>query len=88
MTPEDKRKTIMNPARVRWGCRRGMLELDYLLLSFFEDYYMHLSEHEKMSFVSFLEEEDNRLYQWLVKRERSPFPEEYRFLLPLILPHE
>ena len=36
--------------RLRWGCRRGMLELDMLLLPFFDEHYLNMTEKEKQSF--------------------------------------
>ena len=39
--------TLDPPSRVRWHCRRGMLELDLLLLRFFNARYATLSDTDK-----------------------------------------
>jgi antitoxin CptB len=56
-------------AHLRWHCRRGMLELDLLLLPFLEKKYPDLSEQEKLLFEQLLACEDQDLYDWLVKKE-------------------
>src|SRR5579863_8836878 len=47
--------------RVRWQCRRGMLELDLLLQSFFDKHYVSLSEVNKALFEQLLEHHDQDL---------------------------
>ena len=37
--------------RLRWRSRRGMLELDLLLLPFFDDVFLELSDAEQQAFV-------------------------------------
>lgn len=37
---------LNNKARLRWACRRGMLELDVLLMPFVEEGYDALSAEE------------------------------------------
>lgn len=54
---------------VRWQCRRGMLELDMMLLPFFESQYEDLTFDEKVAFIDLLTESDQTLYQWLIGRE-------------------
>ena len=60
---------------VRWQCRRGMLELDMILLPFFEEQYVGLTVDEKIAFIDLLKEEDQVLYQWLIGREEPVTPE-------------
>lgn len=52
-------------ARLKWRCRRGMKELDLLLLPFVESGYHTLSEHEVAILEIMLEEPDPDLYSWL-----------------------
>lgn len=52
-------------SKIRWQCRRGMLELDLLLLDFVEKKYEKLNEIEKQQFESLLTHSDQDLYQWL-----------------------
>ena len=50
--------------RLRWRTRRGMLELDLLLLPFFDEVFHSLSGHEQEVFIRLLEQEDPDLLQW------------------------
>lgn len=56
-------------ARVRWHCRRGMLELDVLLLNFFDKQYQHMDKSDQLAFEKLLECGDQELFNWLVKQE-------------------
>ncbi|TCV90213.1 FAD assembly factor SdhE [Sulfurirhabdus autotrophica] len=49
--------------RLRWRCRRGLLELDIVLERFIEHHYSSLSELEKASFIELLTEADNDLWE-------------------------
>lgn len=55
--------------RVRWACRRGMLECDLFLVPFFETSYDELSIDEKALFETLLKENDVELYAWLMGTE-------------------
>lgn len=57
---------IKNDGRLRWKCRRGMLELDVLFERFLQQGYDQLSEAEQILFESLLEEPDPVLYNWLL----------------------
>ncbi|MDQ8039160.1 MAG: succinate dehydrogenase assembly factor 2 [Rickettsiella sp.] len=57
-----------NINRLRWQCRRGMLELDLLLIPFFDRYYLGLSASDKLLFERLLSYEDQDLYRILIKR--------------------
>ncbi|RTR35102.1 succinate dehydrogenase assembly factor 2 [Shewanella atlantica] len=65
----------MNIARVRWACRRGMLELDVLFQPFVESQYEQLSTEDKNIFVRLLEGEDPELFAWFMGHEQCPDPE-------------
>lgn len=69
------KKTISSSARLRWACRRGMLELDLLLLPFFERIFATLSEHDQQLFEQLLSCNDQELYNWLIKHESVTYPE-------------
>jgi antitoxin CptB len=55
--------------RLRWQCRRGMLELDLLLRGFLEEHYQQLNEHEQGLFVALLDTPDQELLELLMGRE-------------------
>ncbi len=60
----------MNPqhklARLRYQCRRGMLELDVFLPAFFDHRFNHLGEQEQQLFEQLLTEPDPDLFAWLM----------------------
>ncbi len=62
----------MNIARVKWACRRGMLELDVLFQPFVETQYELLSDQDKATFVRLLECEDPELFAWFMGHETCP----------------
>ena len=68
-------KDITNISRVRWGCRRGMLELDILFSPFVEKYYEVLSITDKQTFIRLLSCEDPELFAWFMGHESCPDPQ-------------
>lgn len=52
-------------ARIRWRCRRGLLELDLILLAFFDQHYARLSLAEQGAFERLLAVPDNALLAYL-----------------------
>ena len=71
-------------SRLRWRCRRGMLELDLLLQGFVEQGYTALDETERVLFMELLEMPDQELFEYLMaikkpeKKEFSPVIEKIR----------
>ena len=55
-------------ARLRWQCRRGMRELDALLLAFVDSAGAALTEAETASFEAILELPDPVLHSYLLGR--------------------
>lgn len=62
-------------AKLRWNCRRGMLELDLLLLPFLEKKFSSLSETEQAIFERLLACTDQDLYNWLIGHEQPTDPQ-------------
>lgn len=58
-----------NKSKVRWACRRGMLELDKILINFCEQEFDNLSDNKKQSFIDLLEYNDTELNSWLIGDE-------------------
>jgi antitoxin CptB len=48
-------------ARLRWQCRRGTKELDFLLLRYLDKGYLEADDEEKALFVELLALEDDEL---------------------------
>lgn len=67
-------KNPLNPKRIRWACRRGMLELDVLLLPFFQQAFQSLTLAEQEGFVALLSESDEDLYYWLLTKSAPANP--------------
>ncbi|MBP0048369.1 succinate dehydrogenase assembly factor 2 [Marinobacterium sp. AK62] len=54
--------------RLTWQCRRGMLELDVLLVPFMEEAFRGLAEVDQERFVRLLDCEDQDLFVWFMQR--------------------
>ncbi|WP_025819573.1 FAD assembly factor SdhE [Shewanella marina] len=65
----------MDIARVKWACRRGMLELDVLFAPFVETRYDGLSQQQKQALIRLLKCEDPELFAWFMGHEQCPDPE-------------
>ena len=61
--------------RLRWRSRRGMLELDLLLLPFFDEVFAELESDEKQAFIKLLEQDDPDLWDWFSRKSESGDPE-------------
>lgn len=62
-------------AKLRWNCRRGMLELDLLLLPFLEKVFPNLSQQDQAIFEQLLACTDQDLYGWLIGHEQPTDPQ-------------
>ena len=56
-------------SRLRWQCRRGMRELDELLLSYLENCYPNDNDDDKAAFREVLELADPDLNGYLLQRQ-------------------
>jgi antitoxin CptB len=59
-------ESLPHVGRLRWQCRRGMLELDLLLEPFLDSGYGSLAERDQWLFVELLGLPDQILLEWLV----------------------
>lgn len=66
--------------RLVWGSRRGMLELDLVLMPFLEDVYPGLEQSDKERYWLLLEEQDQDLFAWFLRRENPANPELQRIV--------
>ncbi len=55
--------------RVRWRCRRGMLELDIVLQRFLDKHYAQLNENELQQFDTLLNLPDNDLWDMITAKK-------------------
>ncbi len=75
MTIQDDYETGMmsisssEKSRLRWQCRRGMLELDLFLLNYFDDCFDELTSTQQQTFAQLLKATDDQLFNWCLGRE-------------------
>ena len=65
VSPEQYRKAV-------WHSRRGMLELDELLVPFVKEAFPQLSEREKHIYIQFIKHEDTDLFHWMIEHGQPP----------------
>ena len=65
--------------RLRWLCRRGMLELDAWLTRFLDVRYALLPAEQQAVFVGLLKQDDMMLFDWITG-ERVP-PAEFKYIV-------
>lgn len=65
---------LMIKPRLRWACRRGMLELDVLLAPFVEEGYDGLSLEQKHDFERLLAADDPDLFSWFMGHGQAKDP--------------
>ncbi len=73
--------------RVWWHSRRGLRELDLLLLPFAEDIYPELSPKEQAAYIRLLDNEDPELLAWFTLRA-VPLDPELSALIARIRAHD
>lgn len=60
--------TEYNKLRIEWDCRRGMLELDKVIMPFYQQHFEQLSEPQKQAFIRLLACTDLQLFSWFFNR--------------------
>ena len=63
--------SVNTQTRLRWHCRRGMLELDILLNTFLDEAYQDLSDDEQTRFKGILDYPDQTLFDLLLGKMQS-----------------
>jgi len=86
MTSETPVSIATDQARLRWRCRRGLLELDLILQTVLDDLYDFLSTTDRAAFLELLELPDNQLLDYLQGRAEPP-QENLKQLVIKILQH-
>lgn len=70
----------MDRNRLFWASRRGMLELDLVLLPFLDNVYETLDPEDQKRYQQLLESEDQDLFAWFLRREDPADPELLRIV--------
>ena len=68
MRPEDD----IELKKLRWGCRRGMRELDQLFGRYLDQRWGQAPTAERAVFLQLLETEDDKLWRWSMGYEACP----------------
>ena len=63
---------LKDKRRLKWACRRGMLELDVLFEPFVEQAYDELSEDDKAIFRRLVTCDDPDLFAWFMGHQPCP----------------
>ena len=84
MKDENNDDTSIEYKRLKWACRRGMLELDVLLEPFLEQAYPSLSEKDQSTFKRLITCEDTELFAWFMQKDQ-PEDLELNRLVKMIL---
>lgn len=87
MTQQDKKDNLVyvdvsgkkfvldSKPKLKWACRRGMLELDVLFEPFVDDAYDALNDEQKVAFQRLLACEDPDLFAWFMGHKECEDPE-------------
>lgn len=70
--------------RLLWHSRRGMLELDLVLMPFLEKHFANVSEADQALYEELLECEDQDLFKWFLGKEQ-PEDEKLRHIVNVII---
>ena len=71
MTTPDTLLDERSLSKLRWRCRRGLLENDLLIEKFFDHYQLSLTVHQAKGMNDLMELSDNDLLDLLLRR-RDP----------------
>ncbi|MDV6344551.1 MULTISPECIES: succinate dehydrogenase assembly factor 2 [unclassified Nitrosomonas] len=69
--------------RLRWRCRRGLLELDIILQRFLDKYYVQLDETQLKTFETLLTLPDNDLWD-IISSKKETANENLKSVLKLL----
>ena len=84
MKVEYTEKQLEEVRRLTWHSRRGMLELDVLLLPFTEHEYLNLPEQDKLHYKRLIDCEDQDLFNWFMEKSACP-DAEIQHLINIVL---
>lgn len=70
--------------RLWWHSRRGMLELDVLLVPYTESVYPNLSEDDQRIYRRLIDNEDQDLWNWFLEKS-APDDTELAYMVRKIL---
>lgn len=81
---DQKEKEEQEIRRLWWHSRRGMLELDNILVPFTETQFRSLSETDKAVYRRMIDCEDQDLFDWFMEKAISPDAEIQRMVMRVL----
>ncbi len=75
---------VINFNRLAWHSRRGMLELDVLLIPFLNEVFRDLSKEDQERYKRLLDCEDPDLFSWFM-RNSVPTDPDHLYMVNMIL---
>ena len=76
----------LSNAKLKWHCRRGTKELDYLLETYLNNYYHQVDKEEQLLFRELLMSQDSQLI-WYLLGDQLPESEGLAKLVKKIRSH-
>lgn len=70
--------------RLTWHCRRGMLELDVLLVPFLKERFRALALEDQQRFEQLIACEDQDIFSWVMRRA-DPEDADLRRIVDILL---
>ena len=70
-------------SKLLWHCRRGIREMDILFREFIEQHYDDLSDDDKQSFSTLLDEADLDILNWIMGKD-TPDTDELKNIISII----
>ena len=79
----NTRSSIPTYDEFQWMCRRGMLELDLVLMSFVDAHYVEWNDQQKSVVRTFLQQDDPYLFDIIITRKKC-CDETYQWIVDTI----
>jgi len=78
LSAEEQKKALA------WQCRRGLKEIEVILVPFLEQYFLNESQEVRLAFIALLEEQDIDIFEWLMQRHK-PEDSQKEWIINVIL---
>lgn len=67
--------TEINRFKLEWACRRGMRELDKMIMPFYQNHFDNLTKEQQKTFTEMLTYPDPELFRWVMHQLPAPTQE-------------
>lgn len=62
----------INRFKLEWACRRGMRELDKMIMPFYQNHFDSLTAAQQQTFAEMLTYPDPELFRWVMHQLPAP----------------